>query len=197
MKEKKERAQKAISVDPKIIQVEQSKPEEVTLGQLDAMTLGDMDNKQIGGSDLYNLVTSSGIAIQSTIDFIDGKLQAIENVEATVLDPQVITQISNLKQEIEGVRLEALSQLKESKDTLDTVANFMRDNATFLTNAIAVNGKMQSFESSISSLLQRVEKLEADKTIKWNQWATIISIIIAFCGICVALGGVVAAFLNQ
>ena len=127
----------------------------------------------------YAELNSTGTAIGGTIGSLNRKVETIEQI---LVKPDYMKKISLIENELKAIKVEILPQLEDSKKALSKIEEFMRNNASFLTDLVSAQGKLRPLESEISALTKRMEKIESEKNLAWNKTTTIISIVIAILG---------------
>jgi hypothetical protein len=157
-----------------------------------------MENLNLG-LNKYNIELSKYLnhtnnQIGGTITALNSTLQDLDQVSFSKIEPNVNAQIAkNLepyRADLDSLKI----QLQAVKNSLEPLGKFIQENLTFLSNSIAVQGKLQVIDSAISSLYRRLEILENDKNQGWNKRATIINIICTLLGVGITFLGVVVAF---
>lgn len=132
-------------------------------------------------------LNSTGTVLGGSIEALSQRINTIEHILVQPdLENQINARLTPVKKELELIKNEILPQLHQSQEALNSIEEFMRNNATFLKDLISAEGKLDSFKGEISSLSRRVEKVESEKTLSWNKAATIISIIVAILSVSIA-----------
>jgi hypothetical protein len=144
--------------------------------------------------DNIEAVNRVNIMLGGTLMKLDSALQDIDNSPIAILEPNINTQIAKYlepyKVELDSLR----SQLQNVRDSLEPLGKSLLENAAFLTNSIAVQGKLQVTDSAITSIFIRLDKIESDNKDRWNKRATVINILFTLLGIFIALLGVAVTY---
>lgn len=141
-------------------------------------------------------VNASGSMIGGTISVLDNlraTLQAAEKNTLAVIESNIDKKLSQDLKPIQTDLESTKKQVEEARESLTTLGRFIDSNKASFVSLISVEGKMGGFESQMSSIQNRVEKLEAEKNIKWNKTTMIISLGIAAIGMCCGIVGTIAA----
>jgi len=141
-----------------------------------------------------NQIQSTSAIISGTITALNSTLKEIENATYARLEPnftaQVTESIEPLKTELDLIK----NQLQNVKDSLEPIGKTLLENAAFFSNSISAQGKIQSIESSISSIFIRLDKIENDNNIRWNRRSTVINILFTILGTAIALLGIAVTY---
>lgn len=142
-------------------------------------------NPQI--KDFSNQINNTSSMIDGTIEALNSTLQELNNASFARFEPNINAQITRnlepFKNDLDSLR----SQLQNVKDSLEPIGKSLLENVAFISNSIAVQGKMQATESAITSIFIRLDKIESDNNVRWNKRATVIGILCTLLGIVITL----------
>ncbi|HLN45628.1 MAG TPA: hypothetical protein VK209_07975 [Candidatus Sulfotelmatobacter sp.] len=146
-----------------------------------------------------NIFSDSDEKIGGTITALDNlqkTLQAVETNAFSFIESNIDKKLTENIKPIQ-IQLESTQrQVGETIESLKRLGGFIEENRNYFINLISVEGKISGFESQISSIQQRLEKLEDDKNINWNKTTTVISLSVAVLSMCCGGLAVLAAIIQ-
>lgn len=146
-----------------------------------------------------NFINSTGIIIGGTISTLEAlkrTIQVAENDTFSAIESNIDKKLTQDLQPIHTELENTKKQLEITTDSLKSLGSFIEQNKPAFISLISIEGKMQGLEGLVSSIGDRVEKLETDRNFKWNQTATIITIVVAILSLCCGVTiGLISGFL--
>jgi len=160
-----------------------------------AKRISDGEGEKIFEANIIHPITTSGENIVGTIRKLSNNIDRIQTYTNDVNVVQTDESIPLLMKEVESIKNDVLPQLEETKNSLDDIKKFLKENSSFLITSISAEGKIPYIEGELSSISRRIEQIEGKKNINWNKAATIASIVVALLSVSFAcLSLIVAAY---
>jgi hypothetical protein len=138
---------------------------------------------------------STGTVIASTISVADALSQSMKDWNQNAIAGLQPGLDEYFTQKVEPIINAFELKLQETQQSLISTSKFIKDNESYLTNLISVEGKMKGLEKDVSSAERRIGILEEHKNTSWIRSSTTWLIIFSVMTGCAGVIGVAIALI--